>query len=343
MTQRQRSRAYCWTVNNPSEDEILVPQSWDPTTYNYLVYQLEEGAEGTRHLQGYTAFKQQVDFNSFCKWFPRRPHVEVAKGTAKQNRTYCTKPEGQVQGPWEFGIMPEQGKRNDILAMKADLDNGATLRDISEEYTGLFLRYYKGIQLYQSLHYEHTNEAKTVKCLWGLTGVGKTKYCWDNYPGAYWKARDPCRDIQYWDGYDGEDTIIIDEFYGWLPWDFLLRLTDRYPLRMGVRGSSVQCAAKTIVFTSNKHPKDWYPRMGAWDDTNPLKRRFGDNITELTHPTQPIDRRSLNELLMGGCNGTTDPGSPITTPTFSNGIPVRDWSQTYGYVDLTDDEVGIGC
>jgi len=333
--ERNRSRGWCWTVNNPSEDEVLVPQSWDPKSYDYLVYQLEEGAEGTRHLQGYTYCKNPRDFEAFCSWFPRRPHVEKAKGTAKQNRTYCTKAEGRVEGPWEFGVMPEQGKRNDILAMKADLDNGATLRDISEDYTGLFLRYYKGIQLYQALHHVHSNEAKTVKCLWGPTGVGKTKYCWDTYPGAYWKARDPCRDIQYWDGYDGEDTIIIDEFYGWLPWDFLLRLCDRYPLRLGVRGSSVQCAAKTIVFTSNKHPREWYPKLGyAWDDTNPLKRRFGDNIVELLPATEP-DRRSLNDILMG--ERSMDPVPREPGPTYSNGLPVRDWSQQWGEVGESED------
>lgn len=307
---RTRARSYCWTVNNPSEDEVLVPQSWDVKDYVYLVYQLESGDQGTPHLQGYITFKNPKDFETMCSWFPRRPHLERAKGTAKQNRKYCTKDEGRLDGPWEFGVMPEQGKRNDILAMKADLDNGATLREVSEDYTGLFLRYYKGIQLYQALHYEHTNEAKTVICLWGPTGVGKTKYCWDTYPGAYWKARDPCRDIQYWDGYDGEDTIIIDEFYGWLPWDFLLRLTDRYPLRLGVRGSSVQCAARTIVFTSNKHPKEWYPKLGyLWDESNPLKRRFGDGIRELTR-----------EEPSGGDSVATVPRTPGAT--FRNGLPV---------------------
>lgn len=330
MPSNNRARAYCWTVNNPSEDEVLVPQSWDPNSYKYLVYQLEEGAEGTRHLQGYTAFNTQVVFDTFCSWFPRRPHVEKAKGTAQQNREYCTKEQGRIDGPWEFGVMPEQGKRNDILAMKADLDSGATLREISDDYTGLFLRYYKGIQLYQSLHHEHSNEAKTVKCLWGPTGVGKTRYCWDTYPGAYWKARDPCRDIQYWDGYDGEDTIIIDEFYGWLPWDFLLRLCDRYPLRLGVRGSSVQCAAKTIVFTSNKHPRDWYPKLGyLWDESNPLKRRFGDNIIEFTRESPGPD---------GGDGMAVVPQQ--SGPVYRNGLPVN----THDLYSLVgDDEIGIGC
>lgn len=339
MPSNNRSRAYCWTVNNPTEDEILVPQSWEASTYTYLCYQLEEGTEGTRHLQGYTSFKNQMPFETFCSWFPRRPHVEKAMGTAKQNKAYCSKSEGRIEGPWEFGIMPEQGKRNDILAMKADLDSGASLRQISDDYTGLFLRYSRGIKEYQSLHHVPTNTAKTIKCLWGSTGVGKTKYCWDTYPGAYWKSRDPCKEIQYWDGYDGEDTIIIDEFYGWLPWDFLLRLTDRYPLRMGVRGSSVQCAATTIVFTSNKHPKDWYPNIKySWNDANPLRRRFlnGDgteNITELTHGVGTTDGTT------GGASMDVVPQRPI--PTYRNGLPLINVADLY--LQASDDEIGIGC
>lgn len=315
---RIRSRSYCFTLNNPDEDEVLVPQSWEEK-YKYLVYQLEEGEAGTRHLQGYIAFNNPLDFDTFRKYFPgERAHIEVAKGTAKQNRKYCTKEEGRLDGPWEFGVMPEQGKRNDILAMKADLDSGASLREISDDYTGLFLRYHKGIMLYKSLHHAPSSEAKTIKCLWGPTGVGKTKHCWDNYPGAYWKARDPCRDIQYWDGYDGEETIVIDEFYGWLPWDFLLRLTDRYPLRLGVRGSSVQCSARTIVFTSNKHPKDWYRNSGyLWDESNPLKRRFGDNIVELAG----------GEQSSGGDVMDVVPCQP--GPVYRNGLPV--------VVDLSDE------
>lgn len=324
---RERSRAICWTYNNPEDDEIMVPQSWDPDTYKYLVYQVEQGEAGTKHLQGYVAFSRQVDFNTFAKWFPRRPHMETAKGSAKQNRKYCTKAEGRIEGPWEFGFMPEQGKRTDLLAMKADLDDGATLKEISNSYFSQFIRYSRGIKEYKLLNHEQSSTPKTIKCLWGSTGVGKTKYCWDNHPEAYWKTRDPGNN-QYWDGYDGEDTIIIDEFYGWLPWDFLLRLTDRYPLKLAVKLGTVPCAATTIIFTSNKHPRDWYPNSRyGWDDTNPLKRRFTE-ITELTGGGEPMDT-----------------GNPTvgTIPRFRNGLPSGDLTPANVYSLAGDDEIGIGC
>jgi len=327
--QRRRSRSYCFTLNNPSDDEVLVPQAWEEN-YNYLVYQLEVGEEGTPHLQGYINFKNPVEFDAFRHYFPgTRARIVIAKGTAKQNRTYCTKEEGRLDGPWEFGRLPEQGKRSDLLAMKEDLDDGASLREISENYFGNFLRYRSSIQAYKVLRVQNTSEAKTIKCLWGPTGVGKTRTCFEEHPDAYWKTRDPGT-AQYWDGYDGEECIIVDEFYGWLPWDFILRLTDRYPLKLAVKGSTVPCTAKTIVFTSNKHPSKWYPNSRYfWDDTNPLKRRFGDGIREL-------GTNSTNNTSLGG-------SIPPVSAVFRNGLPSGDISPIDLYSLVGDDEVGIGC
>jgi len=347
---RSRARAYCFTVNNPSEDEVLVPQSWDVASYNYLVYQLEEGAEGTRHLQGYVQFTNPKDFDTFCKWFPRRPHVEVAKGTAKQNRKYCTKSEGRIDGPWEFGVLPEAGKRNDLLAVKADLDAGASMSEIAENHFSQFVRYSKAFKEYKCLVAQRESHPKEIKCLWGSTGVGKTRWCFETYPGAYWKTRS-VGSSQWWDGYDGHEVIVIDEFYGWFPWDFLLRLTDRYPLQLEVKGGTVPCLAKTIVFTSNKHPRDWYPNSRyAWDDSNPLKRRFAE-VRELTGdpgsavagdpamvPSIPNDPPSISS---GGPLSDRPPVCGLDQPVFRNGLPAP-VAVTDLYMNISDDDLGIG-
>ena len=56
----------------------------------------------------------------------------------------------------------------------------------------------------------------------GPTGTGKSRYAKDKYPGAYWKPNS-----KWWDGFYGQETIIMDEFYGWLPWSFFLAQLDR--------------------------------------------------------------------------------------------------------------------
>lgn len=343
---RRRARSYCFTVNNPSEDEVLVPQSWEPSSYNYLVYQLEEGAEGTRHLQGFINLKNPTDFNTFCSWFPRRPHVEAARGNAKHNRMYCTKDEGRIDGPWEFGVLPEPGKRNDLLAVKEDLDAGASMQEIAENHFSQFIRYSKAFKEYKCLIAAKESHAKEVECLWGPTGVGKTRWVFENHPGAYWKTRS-VGSSQWWDGYDGHEVIVIDEFYGWFPWDFLLRLTDRYPLQLEVKGGTVPCVAKKIVFTSNKHPREWYPNSRyAWDDSNPLKRRIGV-LRELTRDGTDNGTSDAGVVAPNPGVGTSG-GSPTgvdsgndSRPRFSNGLlaPV---SVNDLYMNISDDELGIG-
>ena len=290
MSTQSRSTTWCFTLNNPTEDEVLLPQSWDPETYKYLVYQLEQGENGTPHLQGYISFNNQKRFSEFRKYFvDERAHVAVAKGTAKQNRKYCTKEEGRIQGPWEFGVMPNPGKRTDLMQCKALLDSGATLKEVSESYFSQFVRYSKAFKEYALLHTVPRNWEMDIEVVYGSTGTGKSRYCYENYPDAYWKSKNSGQQ-QFWDGYNGEETIVIDEFYGWFSWDYLLRLTDRYPFSLDIKHGTVPLVARKIIFTSNKHPRDWYPNSKyGWDDSNPLKRRI-KTIRELG-PAQVSDDR----------------------------------------------------
>lgn len=281
-----RANGWCFTLNNPSEEDILLPQSWDIDSYVYLVYQLEQGESGTPHLQGYVNFGKQVRFNGVRDMFSpdNYPHLETAKGTAKQNMFYCTKEEGRLEGPWEFGVMPEQGKRSDLLSVKGLLDDNVSLIDIArdkEELFGTVIRNQRALNWYSMHQQVQRNWPMEVVVLYGSTGTGKSRSAMERWPGAYWKPRNT-NNSNYWDGYNGESTIIVDEFYGWFTWDFLLKLTDRYPLLLDVRYGAVHCSARTIVFTSNKHPKDWYTRPSyPWDESNPLKRRI-TSLDELT-------------------------------------------------------------
>jgi len=239
--------------------------------------------------------------------------------------------------------MPEQGKRNDILAMKAELDGGASLKEISQSHFPLFIRYHRGIKEYKLLNAEKKSEAKKIECLWGPTGSGKSRYCWETYPDAYRKTKDP-GNAQYWDGYDGQDTIIVEEYYGWLPWSWLLTFTDRYPSYLAVKGATVPMLASTIIFTSNSHPSEWYPNSRyRWDASNPLKRRFGDGIREITLPS--VDGGAGGSRSMVISNTTLGGDGPARDEPvrFRNGLPAGVITPANVYSLVGDDELGIGC
>jgi len=117
----------------------------------------------------------------------------------------------------------------------------------------LWVRHYRAFEKYMTMKTEPRNHDVEVHVLYGPTGTGKSRWCMDEYPGAYWKQRS-----KWWDGYFKHDVVIVDEYYGWLPFDLLLRLCDRYPLLVESKGGQLQFVAKTICFTTNKHPDLWY-------------------------------------------------------------------------------------
>lgn len=88
----------------------------------------------------------------------------------------------------------------------------------------------------------------------------------------------------WFDGYAGEEVMIIDEFYGWIHYDFLLRLLDRYPLKLQVKGGFVECRASKFVITSNREWKDWYPNV---EDKSALERRIRE-FGKVTHFSRPF-------------------------------------------------------
>lgn len=83
---------------------------------------------------------------------------------------------------------------------------------------------------------------------------------------TYYKPRG-----QWWDGYDGHDSVVVDDFYGWMACDELLRVCDRYPCKVPVKGAFVEFVAKNIYITSNRHVWEWY-HFEAFDPSTILRR-----------------------------------------------------------------------
>ena len=98
------------------------------------------------------------------------------------------------------------------MKMKEMIENGATDEDLANFHFSTFLSCYRGLTLYRSMCVQGRNFKTTVYVCQGPTGTGKSKWAMDTYPLAYWKQRS-----QWWDGYCGHETVVIDEFYGWLP------------------------------------------------------------------------------------------------------------------------------
>ena len=87
---------------------------------------------------------------------------------------------------------------------------------------------------------------------------------------------------QWFDGYEGQEDIIFEEYRGQLPYGMLLTLLDRYECPVQYKGGSIEFAPKRIVITSPMPPREWYDLCGPHDKIDQLLRR----ITSVTHVTE---------------------------------------------------------
>lgn len=108
-----------------------------------------------------------------------------------------------------------------------------------------------------------------VTVLFGAAGTGKSYRAANESRSepTYYKPRG-----KWWDGYEQHPHVVIDDFYGWIPFDDLLRVLDQYPCRVEYKGGFKEFNSRRIWITSNQAPEDWY--KGEWfGDTQRLALR----------------------------------------------------------------------
>lgn len=245
-----RAKNWCLTINNPIEKGLHdYCMGFNGETDEYMCCAHEVGEKGTHHIQGVLISKDRLRLSSLKKRWPGG-HFEKMLGTPAEAVTYCKK-DGNYH---EHGVLPTttQGRRSDLESVKQLVDEGK-FDLIREEHYGLFIRYRRAIVDDIDSYIVPRREPPRVYIYWGASGTGKSKACFDQCSDAYWKVKG-----NWWDGYRYQEDVVIDEFYGWLPIDFMLRLFDRYPLRVEVKGGFRQFVAKRIFVTSNVHWRDWW-------------------------------------------------------------------------------------
>ncbi len=258
---RQRSRRWCFTWNNPGNAN---PDQWP---IRYLRWSLELSESGTLHYQGYVVWHQPKSMGAVRKHGPHC-HWEVMRGTLEQNDTYVSKEDTHIDGPWTRGQRPRPGARNDLIDVAAMVDAGKSLGKIARAYPAPYMRYYAGIKDYRLQTSSSRTGDPQIFILWGPTGCGKSRLVHEVFPKAYWKPRS-----SWWDGYNCQHVVVLDDFYSWIKYDTFLRVLDRYPLHLEIKGGAVRMKANIFVFTSNQDPMTWYSKM---PDTSAMKRRFGE-------------------------------------------------------------------
>lgn len=261
---------FCFTLNNYSLDEEL-DILCTSLPVMYIIYGYEIGKNGTKHLQGYCELNHKMRLNTIKKLGIgfERMHIEKRKGTQSQAIEYCKKDNDWI----EYGTPKtlRQGQRNDLDEVRiAARDQG--MKEVS---TWGNLQEIRVAEKYLQYNEPKRTWKPTVTWIWGPTGTGKSRYAHETLPDAYTKSDS----TKWWDGYDGQRDVILDDYRGdWMKLSELLTLIDRYERRIEYKGGSRQFLAKNIIITSCKHPQEVYQVPD--ENINQLLRRI-DNIKHL--------------------------------------------------------------
>lgn len=236
---------------------------------------------GTPHLQIYMALNTCMRLPGLLKIMKSttiqdRAHWERVR-SVEHAKQYCMKT-GTYQ---TSGQEDQQGKRSDLEAA-CSIVISSGVQGVVENMPALFVKYHRGLDALSG-RMRVQQEAflvPKVYILWGDSGAGKTRAAYDMDPTLFpvpvpWVAGG-----QVWfDGYEGQKTLLFDEFDGWAPYKNLLMICDGRPMKVPVKGGHAWKNWDKVIICSNYEWRTWWPFQYEKDNCVALKRR----VTEIWH------------------------------------------------------------
>ena len=285
-------------MNTKAKRWQLTLWDWDEGTINSWVSSIEKckygimcWEEGDKskdekvdkyHMHAYIIYNGPVTFGRVKRDFPTNTHIERCGGDHASNIAYIKKGGNW----WEHGEYPsEQGERTDLKEIWRLIKEGKPLSFIRDEYPSQMIRYGRGIKELAFSILPPAWRDVIVEVYYGASGTGKTRRAMLN--DSVYKLNTNTNGTLWFDGYEGEDVLLLDDFYGWIKYGELLTLLDGYRYRCQIKGGSVWARWSRVIITSNKSPEDWYE--GIQKDA--LFRRiefvwyFGTEVTGNTKPS----------------------------------------------------------
>ncbi|OFP34679.1 hypothetical protein [Corynebacterium sp. HMSC071B10] len=262
-------RARRWMLTVPAEGDAGVSREQiEDALEPYTAYlgQMERAESGYLHWQILLVHEQPIRFSTLKNRLPTA-HLETARELAKCV-AYVQKADTRVEDepPLVKGLIevgPGQGHRSDLDDLRARILDGQETVDglIMDDATAWRhgrmtadlvaardrARLGSGTRDVQvRVIYGDTGTGKTSAAIQGLQALGSVCRVTHWGPGAF-------------DGYDGQDSLILDEFAGQPSISALLTWLDRYPVDLPARYRSRPAAYLRVVLCTNAQPWDWYP------------------------------------------------------------------------------------
>ena len=202
-----------------------------------------------KHYQGWIQMDKKKRMNGIKKVCQsKKIHIESCRGTEGDNNKYCQK-DNKYHTVGEFMT---QGKRTDLDNLKIIIDRGGNMEDIASENFQSFIQYNREFQEYKKIVDRRLHKGfRKVKVILihGKTGSGKTRKAMENKENDVYKIQGKA--LQWWDGYEEEKTLLIDEYDNDIALTELLGILDGYQLRLPIKGSFTYANWTKVYITSN--------------------------------------------------------------------------------------------
>jgi len=297
------SKHYCFTWNNYDDNSLIELQNYEKITY--CIFGQEVSSEGTPHYQGYFELSGQVKFSSLKNIFPKI-HMELRRGKQQDAINYCKKGNqsheewekfkelgpnysiGAIVTEWGIPAVTNQGKRTDCDNARALVKTGG-MRLLTRKVQSF--QAMKVAQAYIEYNDTKRDYKPTVVWIYGETGSGKSVLanklaCLTNKHDVYRKNDG----TKWWPGYDGHETIIIDDFRDtWWSMTETLSLLDANSKNVEVKGANRQFKGRNIWITSIYHPNSYYKNTD--EPIEQLLRRIDTIIYMNDHPECMLEKK----------------------------------------------------
>lgn len=225
----------------------------------YILAARERHMDGDWHLHAYaeTSVRFRTSDPFYFDFQGRHGHYQSARGNMAQVQRYLTKEGLANVVEWQS---PEWTRPRSVYSTAQR--NLEILRSAPQEWIERGL---VGIQNYQRMsasvnQYRSDRDPRSLfipkECLWifGPPRVGKSRMARELLPQAYWKSL-----THWWDGYSGQDEVIIDDVDRSCRYDFFHSLkiwADTYSFRGEVKGGHVLCTFTKLIVTANYSPDE---------------------------------------------------------------------------------------
>lgn len=286
---------------------------------------------GTPHLQGAVILHKQMTFSALKTFLGSRVHFQRMDGTPTDSERYCSKEDPH---PFVKGTLPQQGKRNDLLAAVEKVKNGFTLRDLAADAdmgsAVAVVKFSKGLTILRSALATPRSSPPSVFWLYGSTGTGKTRTAYTAAKSYSPDAKDvwiSSGTLRWFDGYDAQPVAIFDDFRAKdVSFNFMLRLLDRYPVQVEFKGGFANWNPSIIFVTAPRSPTQLYSLLKerSPEDLHQLERRitasydFDDDVTWANWEAIASD---ISQRILERSPGSTGSGSDLDPEPDDEPIP----------------------